>query len=72
MAITNNRPAFTFANALSGPNGITDHAANAGMIVITGAITNKALFALAGTIISFNNSINKSLLKLSGVVIDNF
>ena len=41
---------------------MTDQAASAGMIVITGAITNNALFALAGTIISFNSSLSASAI----------
>ena len=43
MAITNNKPALTLASTVSGPNGITAHAASAGMIVMMGAIKNKYL-----------------------------
>ncbi len=65
IAITNSRPALIFASATSGPNGITAHAASAGMMVMTGAITNNALLAWAGTMISFSSNFNASAIGCS-------
>ena len=60
IAITNSRPALMLPTALLGPNGITAHAAKAGMIAIIGAIRNRPLLAFAGTMISFSNSFRTS------------
>ena len=62
IAMINNKPALTFANTISGPNGTTDHAAKAGIIVIIGANTNKTLFAFAGTTISLSRSLSASAI----------
>ena len=65
IAMANSKPALMLANACSGPNGTTTQAASAGMMVMTGAMTNKALLALAGTMISFNSSFNASAIGCS-------
>src|SRR5690349_15169106 len=40
IASSSSRPALTLASATSGPKGMTDHAARAGMMVMIGPITN--------------------------------
>src|SRR5215468_3506450 len=54
-----------FASAASGPNGITTHAASAGMMVITGPSRNRRLFAALGRMISLKISLTASAIGVS-------
>jgi hypothetical protein len=60
MASSSSRPALTFASAACGPNGITDQAARAGMMVMTGPIRNRLVVAFAGITISLSSSFRPS------------
>jgi hypothetical protein len=62
MAITYSRPASTLASTSSGSNGITAHAASAGISESTGAIRNSTLFEPEGMMISFVSSFSASAI----------
>ena len=53
------------ASAISGPNGITAHAASAGMMVMIGPRKNRPLLATVGTMISLVSSFSASAIGCS-------
>ncbi len=62
MAKIYSKPASIFANVRVASKGITAHAAKAGAIANTGAITNKYIFDFAGKITSFSISFKPSAI----------
>src|SRR5690349_13613627 len=62
MAKIYNKPALILARTSSGENGMTAHAASAGMIVSMGAKINKSLFAPVGITISFMIALTASAI----------
>ena len=65
MAIRNSNPALTLASATSGPNGMTAHAASAGMMVMIGPRKNRPLLAAVGRMISLKISFTASAIGVS-------
>ena len=54
-----------FANATSGPKGITTQAASAGMMVIMGPSTKRPLLAAVGMMISLVSNLSASAIGWS-------
>ncbi len=65
MAITYSSPALTSASTTPGANGITAHAASAGMMTMTGARKNSTLSACAGVMTSLVISFSASAIGCS-------